>query len=316
MLRPTSLLCAQCFAGTLRFAFPIRFLMAERINTREWAEFYGVTQRSVQKWLNDCKPVAHPEAMAKLILNDVRSSPNSRAKASAILGGAGVEPPAAIQGNKSRVQADAPQTPDPEWAAFMTTPGAEIDAINTQEQLKRLRVFYLKKLETATKMGVVADIRLYTDQVIEFEEAINKNLLMAKRLGIDAGELLSREAVEKFLDAFAFLLMRGADDAIDELSNTCVGKTFPEEIRPLIEDYILSTRILRPFRGVVNQASGLGLPQWFVSKLQSTAAAHIDNPPPLDEPTPLTPAIAPAPIASAPQPPEPPASAEANDSAP
>lgn len=253
--------------------------MSERINTRQWAEFYGVTQRSVQKWLNDCKPVAHPEAMAKLILSDQRSSPASRAKASAILNGAGITPPSTITGARGQDQSPPPQMPDPEWAAFMTTPGAEIDAVNTQEQLKRLRVFYLKKLETATKMGVVADIRLYTGQVIEFEEAINKNMLMAKRLGIDAGELMSREAIERFLEAFTFLLMRGVDDAIDELSKCCVGKTFPEEIRPLIEDYVLSTRILRPFRGVVNQASGLGLPQWFVEKLQTTASAHIDNVP-------------------------------------
>lgn len=251
--------------------------MSNRVDTKKWAEFYGVTQRSVQNWVNSLRPVEHPLAMAKIILADARSSARARAKAIAILGGE--------QQSSSASPSSEPKPPlaptsaeDPAWKEFIESGTDAIETVDTLVGLKKLRAFNVKKLESATATNDTGGISIYTRQVIELENAINRNLLMAKKLGIDAGELIKRETVEHFLETLGFLLMRGADDGINHLAKSCVGKTYPEEIRPLLEDYFLSTRFLRPFRSIVSgQRSGLTLPAWFTEKLIAVAESQIEG---------------------------------------
>jgi hypothetical protein len=227
--------------------------------------------------------------MAKIILRDPRSSPDSRARALSILndpGSVASAPPAqAVSRPDSTTphRVGAPPLPpaanyvDPDWEAFMRDQTDSVESADTVASLKKLRAFNAKKLELATRQNDVAGIATYTKQITDLETVISRNLLLAKKLGVDAGELMKRETVERFLEAFAFLLMRGADEAIDHLAKECVGKSFPEEIRPTIENYLLSTRLLRPFRGVVGQASAIGLPAWFVEKLINVAADNIEG---------------------------------------
>lgn len=226
--------------------------------------------------------------MAKIILRDPRSSPDSRARALAILNdpasAASAPPSPAVSRPDSTTphRSAAPHSPpgpnyvDPDWENFMRDQTDSVESADTVASLKKLRAFNARKLELATRQNDVAGIATYTKQLTDLETVISRNLLLAKKLGLDAGELMKRETVERFLEAFAFLLMRGADDAIDHLSAKCVGKSFPEEVRPVIEDYLISTRIVRPFRGVVGQASAIGLPAWFVEKLINVAADNIE----------------------------------------
>ena len=258
-----------------RVAPTCRSSVVDRIDTRKWAEAYGVTQRTLQRWVNSRQPVEYPTEMAKIILRDPRSSSESRAKAAAILNPGAVPSPGMAQmGSKPDATKPDPNYVDPDWAKVESEGWIEDDSL---EEAKKQRAFYGKKLAAAQRVGSVADIDFYSRQYFRADEAHDRILSNRKKLGIDAGEMMKRETVERYLEAFAFVLMRGADEAIDHLAKECVGKSFPEEIRPALENYLLSTRLLRPFQTVVGQASALGLPPWFVEKLINVAADNIEG---------------------------------------
>lgn len=234
----------------------------------ELGKLYATSDRTIREWRKDGKPVENAVEMANMILVDGRSTDKMKAAAEHILTSA--------METQDKTEEPSNDLIDPDWKEVMEGSGEEMEA-GTVDRLRRLRTFFMSKLEKATKLNNVAMIRLYTEQVIALENAIGKNQLIAKKLGIDAGDILKREVVEGFLHAFSYVLMRGVDDDLDVLCKAIAGKENPEDIRPILEERQLDVRFLRPFKTVVNQRSGLGLPDWFVEALISAANSQVED---------------------------------------
>lgn len=185
---------------------------------------------------------------------------------------------------------------DPVWKAFQesranaTTKDASAQIQDLEEHL----AFADFALRDARARGDEHAQKKYTDEVIKFSKAVKEQKLLADRLGLESGDLLSREIVELFIAAHAYWTMRTVDLALDSLSRKLVNLSFPEEARRILEPELLSARFVSGYARATQVASKSALPHWAFDKIRDTVdnfiehgAEHFDatlglTPPPLD----------------------------------
>ncbi|MCH8328475.1 MAG: hypothetical protein IID15_08155 [Candidatus Marinimicrobia bacterium] len=243
--------------------------------TSDIATYWGVTIRTAQRWIRNGLPVRHPVLMAKHIITQRRCAPKARTRAQAILAAElSPSPKPADPADPADLSTDpAPDPPveDPEYLAWAS------GKTGKSPNLEELRNYYAYKLGPATRTGSQIDIKFWTDLLIKIDESLRRDKLLAEKLGIDQGQILPRNVVERYLHTLAFWLMRGVDQLLRELPPKLLNITYAEEAYHLLEPPLLDARFLAPLARAAANPSGISLPTWFITTLTDAVDDYIEH---------------------------------------
>jgi hypothetical protein len=120
----------------------------------------------------------------------------------------------------------------------------------------------------------------YRQELTTFEGLLHDALLRAKKLNLDAGDLLPRAEVERILFALGFWLMRCVDRHLDTLTARLqlLAPDLPAEpVRTVLEAELLTVRFLEPLAKAAKINAGVSLPDWLLAKLRQTCGDYLEN---------------------------------------
>lgn len=248
----------------------------DKFNSGEWADFWRVSQRVIQKWVGVHKAggmphVSNVKEMLEWELTAKKQSQSFRARCAEIRAGAGsVIGPAAPE----------PKKPDLDWQQFRATmssrPKKEFNLLI--QQMEEFAAFYHYKLERAHEMGERGDQRLYNDLFIETSNAIRQQKLAADKLGIEEGQLFTKAQLDKFIRAFVFWSMRAIDaELAADPCKALLNLKSVEQVRAVREPRMLADRFVKPFARAARVESDSALSPWMVETVKDAVDDFIEG---------------------------------------
>ncbi len=240
------------------------------------SEFWGVVPRTIQRWIKRGLPVTDSEKMARSILSMKNKSDSARKKAEDILNG---KQTTKENSKKSEEQVSGSVAAAPDYDEFQDwqKERKESGQHNSLGVLEVARDYYQFKLERANAANVFSDMKNYSELVIRYEKAITDTKLAAQKLGLETGETMSKSEALKLARGLGFWLMRCVDATLKEVCPKLVGRSFPEEIYPELDAFLLDVRFLKPLSRAMSQESGVTLPGFFVQALRDQADYYLQD---------------------------------------
>ena len=107
--------------------------------------------------------------------------------------------------------------------------------------------------------------------------ALVQNRLAQGRLGLETGEMISRDQFRKILNAFGSRCALGISRMRDTLAESLVGVKTPGEVADKLEPQMILAGMLDPFVAASDAASGVGLPAWVVDTMEATVGDYIGS---------------------------------------
>lgn len=170
-------------------------------------------------------------------------------------------------------------TDSPDWIEFEKATRAD-DPKESMVKIARARDFAAFMFQKAARMADKENQEFYTDLLAKMESCLHDAQLRAKKLGIDAGELLPRPEVERLVWALMYWLLRSTDHHLDALTTKlqALSPGLPAEaVRGILDAELISNRCLIPFARAAKIRSGVTVPDWVVQKMRTTAGDFIEN---------------------------------------
>ncbi len=205
------------------------------------AEFWRVNQSLIKRWvLAGMPPTKKAVTAAWILKNAKRKNANTKEVCQGLL-----SKPAGAD--------------DPE----IKPPTTDEEMLN----LEQLRDYYLRKVSEATgaEFQDSEQIKLWNDLLLKTEKCIREAQAHEKKLGLEQGETIKREEVERIIDAILFAGNACVRNQIKELCQGISMKT-PAEIYKVLPAAILGGRIFEGLAAVVKSDSEVQIPQWMVDR--------------------------------------------------
>lgn len=241
--------------------------LPDATNTKFWAEFWGVTDKTIRNWRKEDVPVPFslPESMV--------SWASTRQEV----------PPGVTRKLKS-LGFDETIKEDPDWNIYQSGKAERKNAGEPEEDTANLledyRGFYSFKLLKANKHNKRSDAEFFSGQVIKFDKAIRENKLLAEKLGIQSGETIRRDACERWIRSWVYWTMRGVDSVLAELCPkvaAAASSLSVEQVRDLMEPLLLEHRLLIPFARSAKLQAALAMPSWLIEQTKDSVDDYIES---------------------------------------
>lgn len=173
-----------------------------------------------------------------------------------------------------------PGQDDPDWAGFEAQLRDE-DPKEAMARLEKACAWASFKLEKAGKTNDRKSEKHYADLVAKLESVKHDALLRAKKLGIDSGELIKRELVAAYAESLGFWLLRGADEAINEITPKLVaasarGQLSRDTIIEILEAALLGSRVVNPLTRSTTTTANNAVPDWLADAIKRGLARVIE----------------------------------------
>jgi len=237
--------------------------------TRIAAE-YGVTNRTAQLWLRkfgvpDC---SDRRKLAELILAEPRSGQHARNVAMSIAG-------RRKQGRQKTVKR---LTQDERSGTVSGSSAVEKAQNGLAKECGRLEGYLtdidaqIAEARPTGNQGLIASLM---GQYKAIHASLVQNRVAQGRLGLETGEMISKEQFRKIINAFASRSALGISRMRDALAVKLVGLKTPNEAADVLEPAVILAGMLDPFAASANLASGVGLPEWVVETMVTAVGDHI-----------------------------------------
>jgi hypothetical protein len=250
-------------------------------HTKERAEFWRASVRTVQKWkaARPAVPIDDVDGMLRWYAalpsaSQAKLTPAFRRRIDEIRAGR-----ERTSGNLFIADQDYADFHRDHGTATAAGGGQEVAALAA---LKLQRDFAVFKIQRAQARGSIAEVKDATEQLRYISGVIHDEELRAQKLGREIGDILPRAEAERVFRALPYWLLRGVDDLLAELTKRLAaasssGPLFPEEVRAIIEPVLLSTRVLLPFVRASQVNAGNTLPVWAVTQMRESMAATLES---------------------------------------
>lgn len=141
---------------------------------------------------------------------------------------------------------------DPDWDEFEEQMRNEDPKVG-MERIEKACAWVSFKFQKASQANDRKLETHYAKLVATLESVKHDALLRAKKLGIDSGELLKREDVEKWAHSLGFWLLRGADAALADVTPKLVsaaahGKLDRDAALQILEPAFISSIVVGPLQ--------------------------------------------------------------------
>jgi hypothetical protein len=239
---------------------------------------FGVSRARVYAWEKSGAPTTGEKYLAQWLLTRSDLKPCVRAEAERIMGI--VRP----QQRVALVDSDefAAVADDIEGALKQATRGVKLtgkaDSIAASNaRLASFTDYYAERLALATQNEDHAEIKFWGDEYRRSEKIQQDGQMLAKKLGIESGELIKREECEAYARAVAYWLVRCVDAARRRMREKLVGMATPQEADAVIDGELLEAVLLRPMARGLKVDGKLALPKWLHAAVVDAVDDYIEQ---------------------------------------
>jgi len=232
-----------------------------RINTKDWAKYWGVSIRTIQNWVKSGHPVSDVLAMARLIISKRLGGKNALSKAHEVM----LEHDKRIPAGEAAPKNDASDIS----SLGREREGPGLEAFEDEVvDLDRAGKYFWGKMKEAARVGNSASETYYHDRWLKNEKAKRDSELHAKKMGLDEGLIISREEFARMVIAFAFWSVRSVELDLKHLSALCVDLPNQEVAWGVLDRHFMRKRFLAAFEKAATCKAGVSLPKWCMAELR------------------------------------------------
>ena len=146
-----------------------------------------------------------------------------------------------------------------------------------RKTLEDFRDYYVEQLNVATKEGLADEVKHWNDLLLKAEKCIRESEAHIKKLGIEKGEMMPREEVERIIRAMIYGGNACVRAQIKEIAEVLAAESSPAEIYEMLSPAILGGRIFEGLKALTKSESQVSLPIWVVKCFQSEGENYLQG---------------------------------------
>lgn len=227
-----------------------------KVTQQQIADTFGVNQKMVSRWKQQGAPMDDLLALCKWIRLHRQRMPKELKQ--------GIER-IEKQAGKNVIQAATP------------------DAPSNRKTLEDFRDYYVEQLNVATQASLPDEVKHWNDLLLKTEKCIREAEAHIKKLGIDRGEMIPREEVERILKAMIYAGNACVRSQLKEIVEVLAAET-PARMYEMLAPAVLGGRIFEGFKALTKSESQVKLPLWVVECMQSEGENYLEGVDLIDEP--------------------------------
>lgn len=230
----------------------------------QWSAFWGVNCSSIERWRRNGAPFQDPEAFAKWCTTRKHV-------------------PAAVVAKLKELGLSTEQAKDgsPEWKVFIEgwAAGGFRPHKGVPESVSKLCHYYAFRTERAAAAGDGLAEKLYATQHREYENTIRQMQLAADKLGMESGEIITRQECERLIAALEQWRCVATSEGIASLAaSLCSMQSMtPAAASALVERWLIDGAWLKPFRRATRATTQLALPPWAFEAMRREHEQYIST---------------------------------------
>ena len=220
-----------------------------KLTQQQIADTFGIGQKMVSRWKQQGAPMDDIQALCKwLRLNRQRMPKELKA---------GIER-VEKQTSKNVIQKIVVEAED-------------------RKTLEDFRDYYVEQLNVATKADLADEVKHWNDLLLKAEKCIRESEAHIKKLGIEKGEMMPREDIERILAAVVYAGNACVRAQIKEIAEVLAAESSPAKIYEILAPAILGGRIFEGFKALSKSESLVKLPAWVISCVQSEGENYLEG---------------------------------------
>ena len=146
-----------------------------------------------------------------------------------------------------------------------------------RKTLEDFRDYYVEQLNVATKADLADEVKHWNDLLLKAEKCIRESEAHIKKLGIEKGEMMPREDIERILAAVVYAGNACVRAQIKEIAEVLAAESSPANIYEMLAPAILGGRIFEGFKALSKSESLVKLPAWVISCVQSEGENYLEG---------------------------------------
>ena len=214
------------------------------------ADIFNVSQLMVSRWKQQGAPLADHQALCKWLRINRQRMPKKLKDS--------------IQRIERKASTDVIQK---------TAPAEEAD----RKTLEDFRDYYVEQLNVAAKADLADEVKHWNDLLLKTEKCIRESEAHIKKLGIDKGEMMPREEVERILAAIIYAGNACIRAQVKEIAEVLAAESSPAKLYEMLAPAILGGRIFEGFKAVAKSESQVKLPKWVIDCVQSEGENYLEG---------------------------------------
>ena len=146
-----------------------------------------------------------------------------------------------------------------------------------RKTLEDFRDYYVEQLNVATKADLADEVKHWNDLLLKAEKCIRESEAHIKKLGIEKGEMMPREEIERIIQAMIYGGNACVRGQIKEIAEVLAAESSPAEIYEMLSPAILGGRIFEGLKVLTKSESQVKLPIWVVECFQSEGENYLQG---------------------------------------
>jgi hypothetical protein len=161
-----------------------------------------------------------------------------------------------------------------DWEEFEKQARTE-DPGDAMAKISKVRDWAFFQFERASKAKRKKEEKFYSDLLAKMEGTLHDAQLRAKKLGLETGDLVRRDELERPARFLAYHLLRCADSALAKLAKAIAERdpklppVTAQEVKALGEPLLLSALVFEPIERAMTGDNGAAPPAWLVAALKA-----------------------------------------------
>jgi transcriptional regulator with XRE-family HTH domain len=144
-----------------------------------------------------------------------------------------------------------------------------------RKTLEDFRDYYVEQLNVATKADLADEVKHWNDLLLKAEKCIRESEAHIKKLGIEEGEMMPREEIERIIQAMIYGGNACVRGQIKEIAEVLAAESSPAQIYEMLSPAILGGRIFEGLKVLTKSESQVKLPIWIVECFQSEGENYL-----------------------------------------
>ena len=221
-----------------------------KITQQQISDIFGVDQKMVSRWKQQGAPLEDFQALCKwLRLNRQRM-------------------PKELKDNIQRIERKA--------SSDVIQKSVATEAAD-RKTLEDFRDYYVEQLNVATKEGLADEVKHWNDLLLKAEKCIRESEAHIKKLGIEKGEMMPREEIQRIIRAMIYGGNACVRAQVKEIAEVLAAESSPAEIYEMLSPAILGGRIFEGLKALTKSESQVRLPMWVVECFQSEGENYLQG---------------------------------------
>lgn len=221
-----------------------------KITQQQISDIFGVDQKMVSRWKQQGAPLDDFQSLCKLLrLNRQRM-------------------PKELKDNIQRIERKA--------SSDVIQKSVATEAAD-RKTLEDFRDYYVEQLNVATKEGLADEVKHWNDLLLKAEKCIRESEAHIKKLGIEKGEMMPREEIQRIIRALIYGGNACVRAQVKEIAEVLAAESSPAEIYEMLSPAILGGRIFEGLKALTKSESQVRLPMWVVECFQSEGENYLQG---------------------------------------